>query len=631
LPLSLKCYLIYFNMKKITTTLLFILSCGLSYSQGNGHHGNSNTEHWDIFGNSIDAQDVFGTINNLPINFITNSIQRMTLDVNGNLKLNNLAGTGNRLLRTDANGNISALPAGGSGQFLLSDGTWANLPSGSTLFGSSGNNFFTTNTGNVGIGTTSPQYKLDVAGDARVTNNLYVGGGVVITNQVDATLKINTGDMIVNNDLSVAGKSTFNNAITSTQGFMFDPTNGFKYVPGGGGSADNFIFGRAGGGGSGPPPVNPCLVTGTDPGYNFMGHLHVWDVTNNLALNMGSDGVNSNIDASGSGTALLINYYCGKNVIMCAGANGGKVSVGNNFEAGFANQDLNITANINAVGGTKIAVGAFSQHTQPGGWNTKITVNLDGTKAIGVVNGATGAEKFTVYGDGNLTTGKNVQIGFNNPIIQDANTSLNINNQTMDGLKFTTGTPFSKVISIVNTSLPNPNPFAIYGNGAMNITTSLTGQKMFAIDNTAYSASAFEVLSNGLTTIRVNPSLSLDALVINDFSTSIPKANFKVKTNGTVYAREIFVQLNPFPDYVFAPDYKLMPLTDLQEFVKKNSHLPNVPTASEVADKGANLGEIQKANIEKTEEIYLYLFELNRKIESLEKENKELRNLVSKK
>jgi hypothetical protein len=157
---------------------------------------------------------------------------------------------------------------------------------------------------------------------------------------------------------------------------------------------------------------------------------------------------------------------------------------------------------------------------------------------------------------------------------------------------------------------------------------------MFSVDWTGGGApgSLFEVWSHGNTVINVDPTRSPngDALSVNDRSAGF-KTNFKVKANGTVYAREIFVQLTSFPDYVFSSSYKLTPLSEVESYVKANSHLPNVPTADEVKTNGANLGEIQKANIEKTEELYLYLFELNKKVEALVKENQELKEQINKK
>ena len=71
----------------------------------------------------------------------------------------------------------------------------------------------------------------------------------------------------------------------------------------------------------------------------------------------------------------------------------------------------------------------------------------------------------------------------------------------------------------------------------------------------------------------------------------------KVIINGT--------ELN-VPDYVYEPDYKLMPLEDLQAYLNKEKHLPNLSSAYEVNSKGLDLGGSQMALLEKVEELTLY-------------------------
>jgi hypothetical protein len=90
---------------------------------------------------------------------------------------------------------------------------------------------------------------------------------------------------------------------------------------------------------------------------------------------------------------------------------------------------------------------------------------------------------------------------------------------------------------------------------------------------------------------------------------------FKVKGDGKVFATEINVQLTPFPDYVFKPDYNLLPLSEVLAYIQTNGHLPNVPTAETVAIEGANLGEMTKTLVEKVEELTLYLLQQQEQLE----------------
>jgi hypothetical protein len=72
-----------------------------------------------------------------------------------------------------------------------------------------------------------------------------------------------------------------------------------------------------------------------------------------------------------------------------------------------------------------------------------------------------------------------------------------------------------------------------------------------------------------------------------------------------------------WPDYVFKEDYSLMSIFELKEYINKNGHLPNVPTAVEIYKEGQNLGEINAVLVEKIEELTLYLIKQQEEIEYL--------------
>lgn len=78
--------------------------------------------------------------------------------------------------------------------------------------------------------------------------------------------------------------------------------------------------------------------------------------------------------------------------------------------------------------------------------------------------------------------------------------------------------------------------------------------------------------------------------------------------------------MNNLPDYVFDEDYELMPLGDLEAFIKKNKHLPNIPSVSDVEAAGnqVNMTEMQRLLLEKVEELTLYTVEQQRVIAALE-------------
>ncbi|MCL2329425.1 MAG: hypothetical protein FWC39_13050 [Bacteroidetes bacterium] len=105
---------------------------------------------------------------------------------------------------------------------------------------------------------------------------------------------------------------------------------------------------------------------------------------------------------------------------------------------------------------------------------------------------------------------------------------------------------------------------------------------------------------------------------------------FVVYGNGIMEARYIkagLIEVLPgrWPDFVFANDYKLRPLQEVEQFIKANKHLPGIPSAAEVGENGYNMGEMQEKLLMKIEELTLYIIQqqemiqtLNVKVEKLE-------------
>jgi hypothetical protein len=92
---------------------------------------------------------------------------------------------------------------------------------------------------------------------------------------------------------------------------------------------------------------------------------------------------------------------------------------------------------------------------------------------------------------------------------------------------------------------------------------------------------------------------------------------------GVIHAKEVQVDLTgSLADYVFHPNYKLMPLTQVEQYVKTNSHLPEIPSAAEVSKNGMSMGEMQNKLLQKVEELTLYVIEQQKRIEQLEKNQK---------
>ena len=104
-----------------------------------------------------------------------------------------------------------------------------------------------------------------------------------------------------------------------------------------------------------------------------------------------------------------------------------------------------------------------------------------------------------------------------------------------------------------------------------------------------------------------------------------PTDGNKLSVNGGILCESItVVESVPTSDYVFESDYKLRNLNEIEEFVRENKHLPEVPSAKEFKENGYKLGEMDDLLLRKIEELTLYLIEQNKRIEALEAENTKL-------
>ena len=98
----------------------------------------------------------------------------------------------------------------------------------------------------------------------------------------------------------------------------------------------------------------------------------------------------------------------------------------------------------------------------------------------------------------------------------------------------------------------------------------------------------------------------------------------KLVVNGMVCCKEIRVTLNSnpcqWPDYVFNKGYKLLPLHKLEQYVDSTQHLPGIPDANDIKNQGVEIGEMQRMQLQKIEELTLYLIEIKKVTEAQQKE-----------
>lgn len=90
----------------------------------------------------------------------------------------------------------------------------------------------------------------------------------------------------------------------------------------------------------------------------------------------------------------------------------------------------------------------------------------------------------------------------------------------------------------------------------------------------------------------------------------------KLSVNGKIRAKEVKVELQNWPDYVFSPAYELPTLTEVADFITKNGHLPEIPNAAQVHEEGIELGVMNAKLLQKIEELTLYTLAQEEKLET---------------
>ena len=101
---------------------------------------------------------------------------------------------------------------------------------------------------------------------------------------------------------------------------------------------------------------------------------------------------------------------------------------------------------------------------------------------------------------------------------------------------------------------------------------------------------------------------------------SFRNSNGEEKTrvqDGTITTDRVVLNMGSFPDYVFAKDYDLMSLEEVDAYIKENKHLPNMPSEKEVVANGMSVGQINTILVEKIEELTLHTIDQEKQIDTL--------------
>lgn len=274
----------------------------------------------------------------------------------------------------------------------------------------------------------------------------------------------------------------------------------------------------------------------------------------------------------------------------------------------------------NTTGGYNVAVGYQALlHNTTGTKNTTIgyladvsSAALSNATAIGAnaqVTVANGLVLGSVSGINGAAATVNVGIGTVSP-----SSRLHVvGNQLLDGnLTFATGTESIQFANPGGTPAPM---IYMFQSGTVNT------NRMLVAHSPAYPnwglqytdvTDQFDFIANGTSKMAVN-------LSSGNVGIGVVSPIYRLEVCGTIRAKEVRVETG-WCDYVFEKDYKLRSIEELEKYINDNKHLPGIAPASEVEKEGLKVGEMNKAMMEKIEELSLYIIQVSKENKRLQAE-----------
>lgn len=124
------------------------------------------------------------------------------------------------------------------------------------------------------------------------------------------------------------------------------------------------------------------------------------------------------------------------------------------------------------------------------------------------------------------------------------------------------------------------------------------------------------IYTNGVERMRITTSGKVGIGTI-----PVSNSDYLLFVEGGIATRDVQVKLGAWPDYVFAPEYDLLPLDEFRWHLQEKRHLPGIPSAAELeAEGGVELGDMQARLLKALEEQALYILQLEERLHALEQD-----------
>jgi hypothetical protein len=534
----------------------------------------------------------------------------MVIDENGLITIKTLEGSEIRMLQVNEDGELIALEAGSPTEILNGEGEWIPIPASLGALNGSGDAIFSQK---VGIGTSSPSKELEITGDALVQGLLQANLLQAVSLKLSGLSGSGNRVVIANSMGEIEVLSTANpNEVLNGEGNWVELPENLWEVNG---SGDAFLSSAKVGIGV-SNPTKPLHVEGEAliEGDLSVDTLFAKKINSNY-LELGTDSFNyifGTVPINGGGTAVWSGSEPpagdgpGGSISPFPGCTGwGKPNLfqqSGMFQAygpgSFLFPTTNAAYRSLFMGVARKSPTDAETHGYIEMTDAK-TSPADGIVAsILHINTRCGRDvKICNENDGVVTVGNNLEAGKN--VQRDLSHTLNIHSES--------------TAMYVKTSHGAPWGF----NTVLEVDDEDT--KALEIRNpglTSGSDAPFLVMGDGRTAIGTKRC------------TTVAHNDALLQVSGKIIGQSLYI-LDPatnWPDYVFEDDYCLTDLEDIEQFYKKNKHLPGVPSAKDVSTTGLDIMQMNKILLEKIEELTIHLVEQDKKIGELQQQVNLLKN-----